>query len=503
MTITRLQPKAALGGAQSANPGSDWIVPSGEERGFARYLSVLWGGKWIILVALLAALAGAGVYLAKAQKVYQAHSQLQVQALTSSSAVQGLGLIVQSGDPLRDVETAAGFVNSTSVAQRVINSLHLQGQTPQGILKKISVAPIAESDIVDIGASANSPAAAARLANAFAKQTVIDRTAALKAQLDVLIPQLRARTTALGKSAAGGALGAQLAALEALQVEGDPNLRVNETAVPPTGPSSPRKSLTVAAAVVGGLVVGIALVLLIQLLHPRVRREEELRERFRLPILARVPRMGSRWSRRRRRRRGPIAPDSVPPEGTDAFRALRTALATSRGNDPHGRIVLVTGGSPLDGKSTTAINLSAALASSGDRVILVEGDSRRPSIGAALNLEGSSKGLVTMNAEMPQLRMLLASGNGHPPHERSPSNWHRLLEAARRSADWVVVDAPPLIYAPDVLSASDLFDDVLLIVRLGNTDLRNLDETAEMLATSGIRPAGLVVVGTSGHREYY
>ncbi len=66
-----------------------------------------------------------------------------------------------------------------------------------------------------------------------------------------------------------------------------------------------------------------------------------------------------------------------------------------------------------------------------------------------------------------------------------------------------MVDAPPLIYAPDVLSAADLFDDVLLVVRLGNTNIRNLDETAEMLAHSGIRPAGLVVVGTSGHREYY
>jgi len=500
MAITRLQPKAARN--SSANTGAEWIVPPGEDRGFARYLSVIWGGKWIILIALLAALAGAGAYLARAQKVYEAHSQLQVTALSSSSSVQGLGLIIQSGDPLRDVETAAGFVNSTSVAQRVINELHLRGQTPQGVLKKISVAPIAESDIVDIGASANSPSGAAQLANAFAKQTVADRTAALNTQLNVLIPQLKARIAALGKGPAAAALSGQLAALEALQVEGDPNLRVNETAAPPNGPSSPKKSLTVAAAVVGGLVLGIALVFLLQLLHPRVRREEELRERFRLPILARVPRMGARWTRLRGRA-GPIAPDSVPPEGTDAFRALRTVLATSRGEDSQGRIVLVTGGSPLDGKSTTAINLSAALASSGDRVILVEGDSRRPSIGAALNLEGSSKGLVTMNAEMPQLRMLLASGNGGPPHERSPSNWHRLLVAARRSADWVVVDAPPLIYAPDVLSAADLFDDVLLIVRLGNTNVRNLDETAELLAHSGIRPAGLVVVGTSGHREYY
>jgi succinoglycan biosynthesis transport protein ExoP len=502
MAITRLQPKAARGAASGANPGADWIVPGSEERGFARYVSVAWGGKWIILIALVAALAGAGLYLTRAQKVYQAQSQLLVSALPSTNPPEGLGLIIQSGDPLRDVETAAGFVNSVSVAERVIAQLHLR-ETPEGLLNKISVAPIAESDIVDINASANTPSAAAALANAFAKQTLADRTAALDGRLDRLIPQLQAQINAKGTNpAVKGDLAGQLAVYEQLRNSGNPNLLLNAAAVAPSGPSSPKKSLTLAAAVVGGLVVGVALVFLLQLLHPRVRREEELRERFRLPILARVPRMGPRM-KRSRRRAGPIAPDAVPPEAADAFRALRTVLAASRADDGQGRIVLVTGGSPLDGKSTTAINLSAALASSGDRVILVEGDSRRPSIGAALNLEGSSKGLVTMNAEMPQLRMLLATGNGSSAHERSPSNWHRLLVAARRSADWVVVDAPPLIYAPDVLSAADLFDDVLLIVRLGNTNVRNLDETAEMLATSGIRPAGLVVVGTSGHREYY
>jgi succinoglycan biosynthesis transport protein ExoP len=480
----------------------DWIVPAGEDRGFARYLSVVWGGKWIVLVALVAALAGAGVYLARAQKVYEAHAQLLVTPLSGSSSLPGLGLIAQSADPLRDVETAAGFVNSTSVAQRVITSLHLR-QSAQGLLREIHVAPIAESDIVDIAADAPSPGAAAQLATAFANQTVVDRSAVLNSQLNLLIPRLQAEISALGahNPTLKASLSGQLAQAEALRAGGDPNLTMNAQAVPPAGPSSPRKTLTLAAAVVGGLVAGIGLVLLIQLLRPRIRREEELRERFRLPILARVPRMGPRWGKRHSR--GPFAPDAVPPEGIDAFRALRTVLVAGRETPGRGRIVLVTGGSPLDGKSTTAINLSAALASSGDRVILVEGDSRRPSIGAALNLEGSSKGLVTMNADMPQLRMLLATANGSSSPDRSPSTWHRLLLAARRSADWVVVDAPPLIYAPDVLSAADLFDDVLLAVRLGNTDARNLDETAEMLAHNGIRPVGLVVVGTSGHREYY
>lgn len=505
MADNRLQAMASEGGSSNTRAsGQEWILPSGEERGLARYLSVLWSGRWIILLTVVAALIGAGAYLVRAPKVYQAHSQLLVTPLSGNSAVQGVGgIIIASADPLRDVETGALLVNTPGVAQRVINALHLR-QTPDGLLGKIAVTPIAESDVVDIAASASSPTAAAQLANAFATQTINYQTAKLDSQLDVLIPRLRAQIASLGKHNPGvtGPLTAQLGQLEALRVGSNPNLSIAQSAIPPAGPSSPRKSLTLAAAIVGGLVVGIGVVLLIQLLRPRIRSEEELRERFRLPILARVPRMGARhrWARRRR---GPFAPDTVPAEAADAFRALRTVLMSPHEPSGRGRIILITGGSPLDGKSTTAINLSAALASTGERVILVEGDTRRPSIGAALNIQGQAKGLVTMNAEMPQLRMLLASGNGHAPPNRSPSTWHRLLLTARHNADWVVVDAPPLIYAPDVLSAADLFDDVLMIVRLGNTNSRNLDETAEMLAHNGIRPTGLVLVGTSGHREYY
>lgn len=481
-------------------PDVDWIVNASDERSLARYLTAAWAGRWIVLVAIISALAGAVLYLSTASKVYEAHSQLLVTPLPSSTATSGLGLIQQSADPLRDVETAAGFVTTTSVAQRVVSVLHLR-EPPTTALSQIKIAPIAESNIVDIGARGSTPAAAQRLANAFASQTIAYRTASLYRQLDTMIPRLQAQLQAHSDGATRTALSTQLGQLEQLRVAPDPDMKVATLATLPTSPASPRRSLTIAAALVGGLVVGLGLVFLIQLLRPRVRREEDLRERFRLPILARIPRIGNRsW---RRRRGGPIPPDAITPEGTDAFRALRSVLLSGREPGGRGRIVLVTGGSPLDGKSTTSINLSAALASSGDRVILIEGDNRRPSIGAALNLGGPSNGLVTMNAEMPQLRMLLASANGNSSHVRSPSAWPRLLAAARRSADWVVVDAPPLIYAPDVLEGADEFDDVLLVVRVGNTDARNLDETAEMLAHHGLRPTGLVLVGTSGHRAYY
>ncbi len=502
------------------DPASAWIVPVSGEHSFARDVAGIWAGRWIVLIALLAALAGAGLYLARASKVYEAHAHLLVTSLPAAPSLSGLGLILQSGDPLRDVETASGFVTTASVAQRVLSRLGL-GVSAPSLLGRVKVAPIADSNIVDVAADAGSAVGAQRLADAFASQTVADQTANLDSQLAVLIPRLKTEIAAAGpgNAATRGPLSVQLAQYESLRAGPAPDVRVAAMAGLPSSPISPRKTLTVAAALAGGLVGGVGLVFLIQLLDPRLRREEELRERFRLPVLARIPRLGRRrWLPARGR--GAIAPEAVSPQAADAYRTLRAALSVGKSGASGARTVLVTGGSPLDGKSTTAINLAAALASSGERVALIEGDERRPSIAAALHVaplttpEGEAQryseieGLtevrsIPLNAEIPHLRVLLASHDGQPVPARSPAAWNSLLLAVQRTVDWVVVDAPPLIYAPDLLSAADLFDDVLLVVRLGNTNARNLDETAEMLAQHGIRPAGLVVVGTSDQRGYY
>jgi polysaccharide biosynthesis transport protein len=506
---------------ESDPPPSDWIMPPTEERGFSRYLAAIWAGRWIVAVAVACALAGAAVYLAGASKVYEAHSQLLITPLPPSSTVSGLGLITGSADPLRDVETAAGFVTTTSVAQRVVSSLHLR-ESPAAALAQIMIAPIAESNIVDIGARASSAGRAQRLANEFAIQTVVDRTANLDDQLRVLIPRVQAQIAAVGSSNPGvsGPLSGQLAELQTLSAGSDPNMHVSALASLPGSPISPRRSLTIAAALIAGLVIGLGLVFLVQLANPRIQREEELRARFRLPVLARVPRIrAGRWPRIRAgkwpRRQGPLAPGAITPEARDAFRALHSVLSAARPQATGGRSVLITGGSPQDGKSTTAINLACAFADAGERVILMECDSRRPSLGPALNLSSPNdiksvayggcevdEALLT-NGTRAELRVLLASQNGRPGLDVAPAVLNDILLAALRSSDWVVLDAPALIYAPEVLSAPTLLDDVLLVVRLGHTGVRDLEETAEMLAHHGIRPAGLVVVGTSAHRTYY
>ncbi|HWF73610.1 MAG TPA: oligosaccharide flippase family protein [Solirubrobacteraceae bacterium] len=512
--------------AAAVSPGADWIVPADTERSFAAYISAIWAGKWIVIAVVVAALAGAVAYVEVASKVYQAHAQLLITPLPANASVAGLGLIQQSAVPQNDIETGAGFVTTTSVAQRVVGILGSK-QTPQHLLTEITVSPVANTDDVDIAAQASTPAQAVRLADAFANATVADRTAALNTLLNQRIATIKGQITSLGNNnvPAKNALEAQLGQYETLQTGSNPNVRVQALANLPTSATSPKKALTLVAGLVGGIVAGVGLVFLIQLLDPRLRREDELREGFKLPILARVPRAPRRT---RKRRGGPMVPNQLTPEAHDAFRTLRAVLSSRKSDNRGGRTVLVTGPTPFDGKSTTAINLAATLAASDERVLLIEGDIRRPSIGAALNIampEDAASPLETDESVLfgrftledalvdtalaegensPHLRMLLAphrNGSDAPP--MSPAAFRAMLTAARSITDWVVIDAPPLIYAPELLSASGMVDDVILVVRLGNTNLGNLTETAEMLAQYGIRPTGFVVMGTSGHSEYY
>src|SRR4029453_14342915 len=85
------------------------------------------------------------------------------------------------------------------------------------------------------------------------------------------------------------ALSAQLVQLQNLLETGDPTLRVATRADAPPGPFAPRPKLTIAAGVLAGLILGIGGAFAMNALDPRLRREEQLRELFSLPILAKVP----------------------------------------------------------------------------------------------------------------------------------------------------------------------------------------------------------------------
>src|SRR4051794_36209687 len=167
---------------------ASWLAPRAETQGFPRYIEVIRAGRWIIIACLLVCIGGAVVYLARADNVYEAQTDLLVNPLPDLP-VPIPGIIQQSSDPTRDVETAARLVSSPTVAGRVRERLNIDTTTSR-LLRKIDVRPVAQSNVVTITASESSPRKAVALADAFGEEFVKDRTERLHTTLDDYIKRL-------------------------------------------------------------------------------------------------------------------------------------------------------------------------------------------------------------------------------------------------------------------------------------------------------------------------
>lgn len=488
-------------------PGQSWLGARAPRAELARYVQLA-RSHWAMIVAFVAAgLIAAFVYTSLAPKSYKAQASLLVTpvAVTDPNLV-GLPLIRDTSDPTAAVLTVSQLASSSQVASLVAAKL---GGNPSELLSHITATPVTQSEIIAVQATASSPTRAARLANAFAQQTVQTRTNAMHAQLATLIPSLKADMRGLTPAEATG-VESQLAVFETLQVSPDPTVRVSSLASRPSAPASNRK-LAMGAGGFAGLVLGLLAVLGLQALDPKLRDEEQLREIFDLPVLARVP--------RQRAGHAPLTPDELTASVSDAFRALRAGFTLKQGDEGQGRAILVSGDTAGDGKTTVALNLATSLVAAGKQVMLIEADMRRPSIGPALKLRAPHglaetlherndlvDAVVWMRPFGPQLEFLLAGGADARDIDRiSSASVSKLVHEACSMCDFVVIDAPPLIDVAEALPFAREADDVLLVARVGNSHTRKMSDLGELLAREGIVPAGVVLVGAAerGGGYYY
>jgi tyrosine-protein kinase len=490
-----------------------------ERQGAARYLHALREHWLLILGIVVVAVAAAVAYSLLAEKRYEAEADILVTPVSADDdTFLGIGLLRESADQTRTVLTAARLIRTPQVADGVRERLGLDA-TRKEILDSVEVTPLGQANIVAVKAEADTAQGAADLANAFAEELVEQRTAQFQDELQAAIDRLSARFAALPEdardSAEGAAVAQRLAELESLEGARDPTLQISSAAVPPDSPSWPRPVLSVAVALLAALLLGSGLALALELVSPRLTREDELVFGHRLPILARVPRLRGKVARGFLSGREPL-----PAEAREAYRTLRASLATAGPNGGFPRSILVTSAMPGEGKTMTAGNLATTLALSGMRVVLVDGDLRRPMVATLFRVPARAAGLASVlagHAEVydalvsapgadSRLRLLLATaGQEHLIDLLQPSRVERVLAELLEEADVVVVDSAPLTQVADALVLADAVDVVVIAVRLGTTRRDKLAELRRMLLQRGISPVGFVVTSRRKSRgdAYY
>ncbi len=172
----------------------------------------------------------------------------------------------------------------------------------------------------------------------------------------------------------------------------------------------------------------------------------------------------------------------------EAYNLLRTNLYFSMPDRQGGKVIGVTSACPQEGKSTTSVNLTYALAEAGHKVILIDSDMRRPSVAKVLEFE-KAPGLSNVLAEEEYKDVIhkdvlhsdmsvLLSGDIPPnPSELVGSEkMHQLIERFREEYDYVIIDLPPVNSVSDPIIISKYIDGVVVVVRHGHTRRKDVLE---------------------------
>jgi polysaccharide biosynthesis transport protein len=195
----------------------------------------------------------------------------------------------------------------------------------------------------------------------------------------------------------------------------------------------------------------------------------------------------------------------------DAYRSAITSILLSRVNGVSPRVILVTSPRPKAGKTTTVANLGISLAEIGRRVLLIDGDLRRPRLGKLFGLQFATglsdalidggTGAITLDSV---IRTSPVPGLSVLPGGSEPANISKLLhstyldsliETARSEYDFVLIDSPPMMGMADARLLSRNADGVILISRAGETSPEQLGEARERLADDGTPVIGTILNG--------
>lgn len=320
----------------------------------------------------------------------------------------------------------------------------------------------------------------------------------------------------------------ETSATSTLQQTRESNIKVVDRALVPGGPFRPSLRREVSLGGMFGLVLGFGLVFLLEFLDRSIKDPATLEKLVGLPTLAVIPESGSggrgsygygygaesqarkkgRWLEKKGSE-DEVAIELLPHARprlaiAEAYRSLRTALLLSSAERL--QVVAVTSAESGEGKTTTATNLAVVMAQLGRRVLLIDGDLRKPRLHevfkvsnrfGVVNLLTSGGGRleeVFLRTAVPNL-YLIPSGPIPPnPAELLASERMReLVRQVREAFDFVVIDTPPSLAVTDATLVGHLVDGMLLCFGAGKVPREEIRACRDRMLRGEVKMLGTVL----------
>lgn len=432
-----------------------------EENTLRSAFAVVRRGWWIVLACAVFFGASTFVYNVLQDPVYRSTATLYVTSGTSDNtqaALQG------SQASQQRVMSYSKLVRSDAVIEEALNSSGLEISKSEA-KSSLSASSTPDTVLLNISAETGDKQTAATLATAVADS------------MATYVQVLETPTK-------GGSPLAKLTVVTPASV--------NDT------PVAPHTKRNTALGIVFGLVVGIGVVFLRDKINNRVRNEAELATVTGAPVLAAVP------SDELLKKQGLIDFSSGATLAAEAYRKLRTNLSFTNVDQPS-RKIIVTSASAAEGKTTTAMNLAAALAETGKRVVLVDADLRRPQvyhraggmgdIGFTNFLKGDGSIADLLQPSEVEGLQILASGPQPPnPAELLGSKKAgQAIEELSSLFDYVIIDSPPLLPVTDAAVLAQWADGVLLVARANQSRVPDVVSAIEQIAAVQAELVGVVL----------
>ena len=282
-----------------------------------------------------------------------------------------------------------------------------------------------------------------------------------------------------------------------------------DSAAVDTTDTSARFSGPVSRGILGallGMMIGIGLAVVTDRVDRRLRTREEVEAAFGLAVLAEVPALTAS----QQRHPGILSASAPLSRTAEAYRAVRSSLMFQRATDsrsyPEGEalVVLVGSAGPKEGKTTTSANLATMFAETGQRVLAINCDFRRPSLHQYFDLPNEPRRVFETST--PGLWVVTDVTSG--PSGANPAfvveEQRRLVASARTRFDVIILDTAPMLTTNDATEVMTSADFAVIVARSGVTTSDGAQRTRELLSRIAAPVSGVVLLGSEASpNDYY